>query len=46
MNFYYWIGYHLSRLVGRLFFHFRVIHRERMLQSGPGHSRDEPPELS
>lgn len=35
MNFYYWIGYHLSRLVGRLFFHFRVIHRERMLQSGP-----------
>jgi 1-acyl-sn-glycerol-3-phosphate acyltransferase len=35
MNFYYWIGYHLSRLVGRLFFQFRVIHRERMLQSGP-----------
>ena len=34
MNFYYWIGYHLSRFVG-LFFHFRVIHRERMLQSGP-----------
>src|SRR5437867_1564781 len=34
MNFYYWLGYHLSRLVGRLFFHFRVIHRERMLQSG------------
>jgi 1-acyl-sn-glycerol-3-phosphate acyltransferase len=35
MNFYYWLGYHLSRLVGRLFFHFRVVHRERMLQSGP-----------
>ena len=35
MNFYYWLGYHLSRLIGRLFFHFRVIHRERMLQSGP-----------
>src|SRR6185312_5764026 len=35
MNFYYWLGYHLSRLVGRLFFHFRIIHRERMLQSGP-----------
>src|SRR6201993_196636 len=34
MNVYYWLGYHLSRLVGRLFFHFRVIHRERMLQSG------------
>ena len=35
MNFYYWIGYDLSRLAGRLFFRFRVIHRERMLQSGP-----------
>ena len=35
MNFYYWIGYNLSRLAGRLFFRFRVIHRERMLQSGP-----------
>ena len=35
MNFYYWTGYHLSRLAGRLFFRFRVIHRERMIQSGP-----------
>jgi 1-acyl-sn-glycerol-3-phosphate acyltransferase len=35
MNFYYWVGYHLSRLVGRLFFRFRLIHRERMIQSGP-----------
>jgi 1-acyl-sn-glycerol-3-phosphate acyltransferase len=35
MNFYYWLGYHLSHIVGRLFFHFRVIHRERMIQSGP-----------
>jgi 1-acyl-sn-glycerol-3-phosphate acyltransferase len=35
MNFYYWAGYHLSRIVGRLFFRFRVIHRERMIQSGP-----------
>jgi 1-acyl-sn-glycerol-3-phosphate acyltransferase len=35
MNFYYWLGYHLSRLVGRLFFSLRVVHRERMLQSGP-----------
>jgi 1-acyl-sn-glycerol-3-phosphate acyltransferase len=35
MNLYYWLGYHLSRLVGRLFFRFRVIHRERMIQSGP-----------
>jgi 1-acyl-sn-glycerol-3-phosphate acyltransferase len=35
MNFYYWLGYHLSRLVGRLFFHLHIVHRERMLQSGP-----------
>jgi len=35
MNFYYWIGYHLSRLAGRLFFRFRVIHRDRMIQTGP-----------
>jgi len=35
MNFYYWLGYHLSRLVGRLFFCLRVVHRERMLHTGP-----------
>src|SRR6266576_4636082 len=35
MNLYYWLGYHFSRLTGRLFFRFRVIHRERMIQSGP-----------
>src|SRR2546430_3103947 len=35
MNFYYWLGYQLSRLVGRLFFRLRVIHPERMLQNGP-----------
>ena len=35
MNLYYWLGYHSSRLAGRLFFRFRVIHRERMIQSGP-----------
>ena len=35
MNFYYWLGYHLSHIVGRLFFRFRVIHRERMIQRGP-----------
>ena len=35
MNFYYWVGYHLSRLAGRLLFQFRVIHRERMIQGGP-----------
>jgi 1-acyl-sn-glycerol-3-phosphate acyltransferase len=35
MNIYYWLGYHLSRIVGRLFFRLHVVHRERMLQSGP-----------
>jgi 1-acyl-sn-glycerol-3-phosphate acyltransferase len=35
MNFYYWLGYHFSRLVGRLFFRFRVVQRERMIQKGP-----------
>ena len=35
MNFYYWVGYHLSHLIGQWFFRFRVIHRERMIQSGP-----------
>src|SRR6266513_1136332 len=34
MNSYYWLGYHFSRLTGRLFFRFRFIHRERMIQSG------------
>jgi 1-acyl-sn-glycerol-3-phosphate acyltransferase len=35
MNFYYWVGYHLSQLIGRFLFRLRVIHRERMIQSGP-----------
>jgi 1-acyl-sn-glycerol-3-phosphate acyltransferase len=35
MNFYYRVGYELSRLVGRLFFRLQVVHKERMLQSGP-----------
>jgi 1-acyl-sn-glycerol-3-phosphate acyltransferase len=34
MNFYYWLGYQFSRLAGRLFFRFRVVHRERMIQKG------------
>ena len=35
MNPYYWFGYHLSRLIGRLCFRLRIIHRERMIQTGP-----------
>jgi 1-acyl-sn-glycerol-3-phosphate acyltransferase len=35
MNFYYSLGYHLSRWLARLFFGFRIIHRERVIQTGP-----------
>ena len=35
MNAYYWFGYHVSRLLARLFFRFRILHRERMIQTGP-----------
>lgn len=35
MNPWYWAGYTLSRLVAKVFFHYRVIHPERMIQSGP-----------
>lgn len=35
MNFYYWIGYHLARLIGRAFFGLRILHRERMINEGP-----------
>jgi len=34
VSIYYWFGYQLSRLVGHLFFRFRVIHRDRMIQTG------------
>ena len=35
MNAYYWFGYNLSRWLARLLFRFRIVHRERMLQTGP-----------
>jgi len=35
VNLYYWVGYHLSSLLAQLFFGFRILHRERMIQSGP-----------
>src|ERR1043166_4854589 len=35
MNVYYWLGFNLSRWLARLLFRFRILHRERMLQSGP-----------
>jgi 1-acyl-sn-glycerol-3-phosphate acyltransferase len=35
VNFYYWLGYHLSRILAKIFFRFRILHRERMIQTGP-----------
>jgi 1-acyl-sn-glycerol-3-phosphate acyltransferase len=35
MNFWYWTGYHLAWLVGKLLFRFRVIHGERVIKQGP-----------
>ena len=35
MNFYYWLGYNLSRWLAKIFFGFRIIHRERVIQTGP-----------
>ncbi len=35
MNPYYWFCYNLIKLVGRLFFRLRVVHRERMINHGP-----------
>lgn len=35
MNLYYWLGYHLSRVLAQIFYGFRIVHRERMIQTGP-----------
>jgi 1-acyl-sn-glycerol-3-phosphate acyltransferase len=35
LNPYYWFCYNLIRLVGRIFFRLRVLHRERMINQGP-----------
>ena len=35
MNAWYWAGYTLSKLIAHTFFQYRVIHRERMIQTGP-----------
>jgi len=35
VNPWYFVVYHLTRLVGKLLFHFRVIHPERIIQEGP-----------
>jgi 1-acyl-sn-glycerol-3-phosphate acyltransferase len=35
LNPYYWVGYKLSKLLARIFFRLRIIHRERMINHGP-----------
>ena len=35
MNPYYWVGYNLTKLLARIFFRLRVVHRERMINHGP-----------
>lgn len=35
MNPYYWLGYHGSRILAKIFYRFRIVHRERMIQTGP-----------
>lgn len=35
MNPYYWVGYHLTKLLAWIFFRLRVVHRERMINHGP-----------
>ena len=35
MNAWYWAGYTLSKVIGHIFFRYRLIHPERMIQTGP-----------
>jgi 1-acyl-sn-glycerol-3-phosphate acyltransferase len=35
MNVYYWFGYNVSRWIAQLLFRFRILHRERMIETGP-----------
>jgi 1-acyl-sn-glycerol-3-phosphate acyltransferase len=35
LNPYYWVGYHLTKLLARIFFRLRVVHQERMISHGP-----------
>jgi 1-acyl-sn-glycerol-3-phosphate acyltransferase len=35
LNPYYWVCYHLIKLLARIFFRLRVVHRERMINHGP-----------
>jgi 1-acyl-sn-glycerol-3-phosphate acyltransferase len=35
LNPYYWVCYHLIKVIGRIFFRLRYVHRERMINQGP-----------
>ena len=35
MNAWYWTGYYLSKAIARIFFRFRILHRERRILTGP-----------
>jgi 1-acyl-sn-glycerol-3-phosphate acyltransferase len=35
LNPYYWVCYNLIKLLGRIFFRLRVVHRDRMINHGP-----------
>jgi 1-acyl-sn-glycerol-3-phosphate acyltransferase len=35
LNPYYWVGYHLTKFLARIFLRLRVVHRERMINHGP-----------
>jgi len=35
LNPYYWVGYNLTKLLARIFFRLRVVHRDRMINHGP-----------
>lgn len=35
MNYWYWTGYYLTWFLSKLLFRFRVIHRERLIMTGP-----------
>lgn len=35
MNYWYWAGYYLAWFLSKLLFRFRVLHRERIIKTGP-----------
>jgi 1-acyl-sn-glycerol-3-phosphate acyltransferase len=35
LNPYYWIGYNLIKLIGRIFFRLRIVHQGRVINHGP-----------